>query len=160
MKAAFLDRDGIINVERGDYTWLVEHFKFTHGLFPFLRNLREKGYELIVITNQGGINKGLYEKEDVEYLHEYMKKELEKEGIDLLDVYYCPHHDKFQKCLCRKPGSQMIEKAIAVHGIDPASSFMIGDKQRDADAGERAGVKGIVVEPNPDWSAVNIEDLL
>ena len=156
MKALFLDRDGIINKERGDYTWLPEHFEFTENLFPFLRSKMAEGFALIVITNQGGIEKGLYEKKDVENLHKYMSDQLLKEDIKILDVFYCPHHDIFEKCLCRKPASLLIEKAIAIHGIDRSESIMLGDRQRDVDAAYGAGVKGQVISSNPNWNNVKV----
>jgi D-glycero-D-manno-heptose 1,7-bisphosphate phosphatase len=74
-----------------------------------------------------------------------------KYDITFLEIYYCPHHPDYNgNCLCRKPGSQMIEKAIARFNIDPSQSYFIGDKQRDVDAGSAVGVKGILVESNPD----------
>ena len=157
MKVIFLDRDGIINRERGDYTWLPSQFEFTTNLFDFLRNKSSEGFSFIVITNQGGINKGLYDKEDVENLHNFMIKKLEEENIQILDIYYCPHHSDFQKCLCRKPGSLLFEKAIAVYSIDQKASFMIGDRQRDIEASEKAGIRGVLLESNPDWRNVKLE---
>jgi len=151
MKVIFLDRDGVINKERGEYTWLEEQFVFTDNLFDFLREYRDKGFQFIVITNQGGINKGLYKKSDVEALHHWMRECLRKENIELLDIYYCPHHSIFQKCLCRKPNSQLLEKAIAVYGIDKKKSYMIGDNQRDIEAAERTGVNAVLVEANLNW---------
>ena len=151
MKVLFLDRDGVINKERGDYTWLKEQFIFTDNLFEYLRKQRDKGFQFVVITNQGGINKAIYEESDVEELHQWMKELFKKEGIELLDIFYCPHHSNFQKCLCRKPNSQMLEKAIAIHGIDRGNSYMIGDTERDVEAAKGAGVKGILVQANLDW---------
>ncbi len=81
MKVIFLDRDGVINKERGDYTWLREQFVFTDNLFEFLRKQRDKGFQFVVITNQGGINKGLYEKEHIEELHNWMIGRMADEGI-------------------------------------------------------------------------------
>ena len=159
MKALFLDRDGIINKERGDYTWRKEDFEFTEGLTGFLKRALEKNYVLIVVTNQGGIEKGLYSMADVEGLHLWMTNELKKEGIDILDIYYCPHHDKFQRCLCRKPGSLLLEKATAIYSIDKENSLMIGDRRRDVEAAERIGIKGMIVDSNPDWSKVEINSL-
>lgn len=156
MKAIFLDRDGIINIERGDYTWLKEDFVFTSGLFDFLRKLSALNFKFVVITNQGGVNKSLYSIDQVNELHLYMLNELKKEGIEVLDVFYCPHHIDFQRCLCRKPASQMLEKAIALYDIDVQKSYLIGDKESDVEAGQRVGVKGILLDSNPDWSKMNL----
>jgi D-glycero-D-manno-heptose 1,7-bisphosphate phosphatase len=86
-------------------------------------------------------------------MHDYLDKELEKHQIKITEVYYCPHHPLTSECLCRKPGSLLVEKAIAKYRIDPSVSWFIGDKQRDMDAGAAAGVKGILIEPNEDWTS-------
>ena len=108
---------------------------------------------LIVITNQGGISRGQYTREDVEALHHHLNKLLEKEGAAVDEFYYCPHHSDHEKCLCRKPLPLMIQKAMAQFGIDPKQSWMIGDSQRDMEAGRAAGLKTILVESNG-----NLED--
>ncbi len=147
-KAIFLDRDGVINVERGDYTWLLEDFKLNDGLIEALKIFREKKYHLIVITNQGGIAKGLYKKEEVEYLHLHLVRALKNHRIELAEIYYCPHHPDIGKCICRKPDSQLLEKAIARFSIDASLSYFIGDADRDVEAGKKAGVKTIKIDPN------------
>lgn len=151
-KALFLDRDGVINVERGEYTFRKEDFLFTPGLIPFLTVARSKGYLLIMISNQGGISRGIYTFRDVETLHSWMQRELEKEGVALDDIYYCPHHDAVEQCLCRKPQPLMLLKAMARHDIDPAQSLFVGDSARDAEAGRRAGVRVLKIVPNEDLS--------
>lgn len=157
MKVLFLDRDGIINIERGDYTWRREDFQFTEHLFEFLRKFKEADYQFIVITNQGGINKGLYTTEDVESVHSFMKAGFKKEGLTLLDVFYCPHHSNFQKCLCRKPGSLMLEKAMALFDVDKKYSLMLGDTDRDVEAAKAAGIKGFLIPKNPDWLDITLD---
>lgn len=160
MNVIFLDRDGVINKERGDYTWKVEQFTFTENLFPFLRHWTNKGYKFIVITNQGGINKGIYSHEDVSILHQWMKSELNSEGIEILDVFYCPHHSDYQKCLCRKPGSLLIEKASAIHQVNFENSIMIGDRERDVLAATTIGLRGYLVNSNPNWDSIDLNDLI
>lgn len=150
-KAIFLDRDGIINVEIGDYIKRFEDFTLIPQLGEALRLLQSKGFLLVVITNQGGLAKKLYTTEELDKMHEYLVSEMAKYGVRFEEIYYCPHHPDYNgKCLCRKPGSQMVEKAIARFNIDPSQSYFIGDKQRDIDAGNAVGVKGILVESNPD----------
>ena len=153
-KAVFLDRDGVINIERGQYTYLISDFEFVEGIFENLKKLSDAGFLLIVISNQGGIEKEYYDYKDVEKLHEFMKVEFKKHGISCKEIYYCPHHSDFQKCLCRKPGSLLIEKAIARFQIDPARSYMIGDQKRDETAGKKAGVTGFLVERNHNISEI------
>ena len=117
-KAIFLDRDGVVNIERGEYTWKVEDFELTVGLVGFIKVVKQKGFLVIIISNQGGVGKGLCSIDDVEKAHQYLREELAKENLQLTDIYYCPHHPKTGKCLCRKPESVMLEKAIAKYQID------------------------------------------
>lgn len=154
-KAIFLDRDGVINRDILDYTWQVRDFVFLEGVFEACKELQKKGYLLIVITNQGGIAKGLYTHDDVNKLHELMRKAFREHDITITEIYYCPHHDVTGKCLCRKPGSLLVEKAIARFNIDPSQSYFIGDRERDILAGAGAGVKGIQVEVNDDLRKIS-----
>lgn len=147
-KAIFLDRDGVINYDPGDYTYNLSEFRLNDGIIENLKRLFDHGFLLILITNQGGISKKLYTHKDVEEIHQYFKNELQKVHVELSEVYYCPHHSLNEKCLCRKPGSLMIEKALARFNIDPEKSYMIGDKSRDVECAENAGVKGIKVGIN------------
>ena len=147
-KAVFLDRDGVINRERGEYTWKKEDFTLNEGLYDFLKHAQQKGYLLIVISNQGGIQRGKYSLKDVEIIHQYLHDELTSHGIRLTDIYICPHHDKTERCFCRKPQSIMLEKAIARYHIDTTKSLFFGDSLRDMEAGNKVGIKSILIEPN------------
>jgi D-glycero-D-manno-heptose 1,7-bisphosphate phosphatase len=151
-KAIFLDRDGVINFDPGDYTYNLSEFKLNDGIIENLKRLYDNGYLLILITNQGGISKKLYSHTNVEEIHAYLAKELKKVGVQLAEIYYCPHHNINEECICRKPSSLMIEKAIARFDIDPKKSIMLGDKMRDVECAEGAGVKGIKVEINKNIS--------
>lgn len=147
-KAVFLDRDGVINRERGEHTWRLEDFEILPQVAEALKALHAAGWLTIVISNQSGVALGLYTLRDVEELHRYLHHRLAEAGTALDAVYYCPHHPDHGRCLCRKPGSLLLERAIARHGIDPARSIMIGDRERDVQAAEAAGVKGALVEAN------------
>jgi D-glycero-D-manno-heptose 1,7-bisphosphate phosphatase len=148
-KTIFLDRDGVINDNSvAYYVYKTEDFIINPGVIKSLKLFQSKGYQLIVITNQGGIAKKQYDNQDVELLNEHLKNELHKEGIKLKDIFHCPHHSDISKCLCRKPGSLLFEKAIAKYHVDISASFMIGDSERDIVASEKVGVKGIKVEAN------------
>lgn len=139
-KAVFLDRDGILNVERGDYVWLLEDFKIVPGIIEVLKKLKADGYLLIVITNQAGITKGRYTREEMRKCHDYFQ---EKTG-DIIDhFYYAPNHPSFSESLLRKPDSLMWEKAIARYDIDIENSWMIGDKERDLIPAQKLGMKTI-----------------
>jgi D-glycero-D-manno-heptose 1,7-bisphosphate phosphatase len=147
-KAVFLDRDGVLNKERGEYTYKTVDFEWVPDAIKALKLLNENGFELIIISNQGGVSKNLYTKTDIFNIENAIKQPLEKYGINILDTFYCPHHDAIEKCLCRKPKSLMLEKAIAKHNIDPEQSYFIGDSDRDMIAGQQVGVKGILMQPN------------
>ncbi len=147
-KVVFLDRDGVINIEPGQYTYQVEKFTIVPGLFDALNILKDKGYQFIVITNQGGISKEIYNHEAVSSVHEYMLEQFRQAGVDVLDIYYCPHHSVNEQCICRKPDSQMLEKAIARYEVDKTKSYFIGDNVTDMGAADNAGVKGIKITAN------------
>lgn len=147
-KAVFLDRDGIINFEPGHYTCSAGDFIINEGVGESIKLLKDKGFLVIVISNQGGIAKGLYSHEDVLEMHIKLCEYLSEFNARVDDFYYCPHHEAVSKCLCRKPGSLMFEKAVAVYDIDPFVSFMIGDGERDIIAAGKVGLKGIKVSPN------------
>jgi D-glycero-D-manno-heptose 1,7-bisphosphate phosphatase len=148
-KAIFLDRDGVLNHEINDYICKVEDFEVLEFQIPPLRKLYNEGYMLIVITNQGGIALKRYTEEDLAQMHQILFDTYKKEGAIFTDAYHCPHHPTVNDpCLCRKPGSGMLLDAISKYNIDPALSVMIGDKPRDVEAANGAGVKGILITPD------------
>jgi D-glycero-D-manno-heptose 1,7-bisphosphate phosphatase len=157
-KAIFLDRDGVINHDPGDYTTQISEFIILPGVVPALQEFTKQGYCIVVITNQGGIAKERYTFDDFYEIDAYMRKTFLDADIDYLETYFCPHHDAISHCLCRKPHPGMIEKALAVHNIDAAASFMIGDKYRDLEASEAAGVRGIKIDVNQDLRTVLIPE--
>ncbi len=135
-KAVFLDRDGTINVDK-HYLYRVKDFEFLPGAIEGMKAFQDAGYLLIVITNQSGIARGYYTEENYNILTNYMKSELEKKGVFLTDVLYCPHHPeaiipKYKKeCECRKPKLGLFFEAINKWDIDVNESVAIGDKMRD-----------------------------
>ena len=148
IKVIFLDRDGVINFEPRDYTYSIDRFKIVYGLFEALHLLKDKGYQFIVITNQGGISKGIYNHKAVNTVHGYMQDCFKENNIDLLDIYYCPHHSVNENCICRKPDSQMLEKAIARYEVNKFHSYFIGDSDRDILAAEKVGITGVKIDAN------------
>jgi D-glycero-D-manno-heptose 1,7-bisphosphate phosphatase len=140
VKAAFLDRDGVINEDFG-YVGKIENFKFKEGIFELLKLLQELGYALFIVTNQSGIARSYYSEEDFYKLTEWMKNELKKRGIEIKDVEFCPHHPDFTgECECRKPKPGMILNLAEKYKIDLKNSIMIGDKKSDMEAAKRAGI--------------------
>lgn len=155
-KAALLDRDGVINHDPGDYTTSLSEFTILPGVVETLVKLTQKGYGIVVITNQGGIAKGKYTLADFYEIDTYMRGVFQDAGVHFLDTYFCPHHDAFGRCLCRKPGSGMVEKALARHNLVADQCFMVGDKMRDLEAADNAGVKGVKIEVNQDLRTVTL----
>jgi len=141
VKAAFLDRDGVINIDTG-YVGRIKDFKFKDGIFELLKLLQNLGFTLFIVTNQSGIARGYYNEEDFYKLTEWMKEEFKKEGIEIKDVRFCPHHpDITGECECRKPKPGMILELAKEYGIDLKNSIMIGDSDRDIEAAKRAGIE-------------------
>lgn len=148
-KAIFLDRDGVLNREKYDYITKTEDFEILEYQIPPLKKLYEEGYLLIIITNQGGIAQQRYTEETLAEMHHLLGQKFLKAGAEITHAYYCPHHPTISgDCSCRKPKSGMILEAIATYSIDPGLSVMIGDKPRDVEAANGAGVKGILIAPD------------
>ena len=143
-KAAFLDRDGVINIDHA-YVHKIDEFEWVPGVLEAARRLYDAGFVLIVVTNQSGIGRGYYSEEDFSRLTEWMKERFAEAGAPLAGVYFCPHHpekalDKYRlNCNCRKPRPGMLLKAAEELDLDLARSVMFGDKPGDATAGKLAG---------------------
>lgn len=156
-KAVFFNRDGTLNCDEGfDYIYRQEDVHFNPGVVEGLKKLQDAGYLLFIVTNQGGIAKGIYTHEQVKEVHDYMCAEFAKNGICITRIYYCPHHESVKTCVCRKPSPYMINLAIEEFNIDRNRSYMIGDSPRDTKAAEAAGIKSIKIHKNQDITpAVN-----
>ena len=140
-KVLFLDRDGVINVEK-DYLYKIEDFEFIDGIIDLCAFYQDNGYKIIVVTNQSGIARGYYTEEDFVRLTTWMIKEFFKQGISISKVYHCPHHPSISgNCECRKPNPGMLFEAGKDFMIDFSKSIIIGDKERDIEAGLNAGLK-------------------
>ena len=140
-KALFLDRDGVINVEK-DYLYKIEDFEFIDGIFDLCKRYQESGYIIIVVTNQSGIAREYYNEDEFNMLTSWMIKEFAKYSVNIKKVYYCPHHpDITGKCDCRKPNAGMLLSAQKEFNIDLQNSILIGDKERDIEAALNAGLR-------------------
>lgn len=137
-KALFLDRDGTINDEK-DYLYKMEDFKFIDSTVELCKLAQEKGFLLIVVTNQSGVARGYYTEDDMNNCNNYMIDEFAKKGITITDVFCCPYLDSIHPD--RKPNSGMFIKAIKKYNIDVNKSYSFGDKERDVEAAKNAGIK-------------------
>jgi D-glycero-D-manno-heptose 1,7-bisphosphate phosphatase len=144
-KAAFIDRDGVLNEERA-FIHRIEDFTFLPGAVEALRLLKGEGYRLVVITNQSGIARGLYSEADYLALTEHIRAQLAAGDVPLDAVEYCPHLPDAPvaryrlDCDCRKPKPGMLRRAIQALDIEPAASFLVGDRLSDLEAGRAAGI--------------------
>ena len=153
-KAIFLDRDGTINIEK-NYLYKIEEFEFEKGVIEGLKILQNLGFKLIVISNQSGISRGYYTKEQADELFKYMVEELEKLGIIITKVYYCPHYE--ENCNCRKPKLGLFYKAKDEADINFSKSYAIGDKMRDVAICEKEPVKGFIITKEHVKKMKNVE---
>jgi D-glycero-D-manno-heptose 1,7-bisphosphate phosphatase len=144
-RAAFLDRDGVINVDHG-YVCRREDFEFLPGVLAACARLHGLGFALVVVTNQAGIGRGLYGEDDFRRLTAWMTAQFGAAGAPLAGVYHCPHHpeaalgDYRRACGCRKPAPGMLLAAARELALDPARSVLFGDKASDIGAALAAGV--------------------
>jgi D-glycero-D-manno-heptose 1,7-bisphosphate phosphatase len=153
-KAVFLDRDGVLNHEQGDYIRRIEDFIILDN-FDALKTLQDKGYLLLVATNQGGLAKGWYTEEELGKMHKLLKDTYNEHGVEIMDFFYCPHHPNFTgDCDCRKPKPGLLLQGIEKYNLDPARSYFIGDRERDVEAGTAAGVKGILIDSDQPLSTI------
>ena len=141
-KAIFLDRDGVINIEK-NYLYKIEDFEFISGVIDAMKYLQYKGYLLFIITNQSGIRRGYYTKDDFNNLTSWMIEVLKKQNITISQVEYCPHTPD-DNCTCRKPRTGMIDNILANFDIDLENSWLIGDKSSDILCAKNANIKNTI----------------
>lgn len=146
-KAVFFDRDGVLNVDKA-YLYKIEELEWVDGAVEAVAYLTRLGYLVFVVTNQSGIARGYYTVAEMEMLHRYMAAEIAAGGGKIEKFYYCPHlptgtvTEYAVDCDCRKPKPGLILQALQEYAVDMEKSFLIGDKKRDVEAAEAAGIKG------------------
>ncbi|MDD4617255.1 MAG: HAD family hydrolase [Alphaproteobacteria bacterium] len=144
-KALLLDRDGVINEDTG-YIGTVEAFSFLPGVFPFLREVRARGYRLTILTNQAGVARGFYTIDDYERLTSFMLERFREEAIEIDLILACFEHEKgvlpihARQSFWRKPSPGMVLEAIRSLHLDPVRSAFIGDKLTDMEAAIAGGI--------------------
>ncbi len=163
-KAIILDRDGVINIERGTYTWRLEDFQYMPDFWEFLRKMQARGFIFLSITNQSGIAKGIYSLADFEKIRRKILSDSKKQGVPILEMLYCPHHPDISLCLCRKPKSLLYEKLVAKYDLDVANSWMLGDKERDLIPAKKLGMQTMLIGngnlPYADVRAENMKEAI
>ena len=153
MRLIVLDRDGVINVDREDYVKSSEELQFIPGSLEAMARLTRAGYDLVIATNQSGIGRGLYSREDVDAIHRRLVRAAACRGARISDIYICPHAP-LAGCDCRKPASGLLRKIASDFGIDPARLIMIGDTSKDVRAIRAVGGRPILVRTGQGKSAV------
>lgn len=149
--AIFMDRDGTL-IKDKDYLSDPGEVEWFPGVFRALKNLRDFGFELIIVTNQSGVARGYFDEETVQGVNDRIRKDLTREGIEITDIYYCPSHpeaevEKYRRNLhLRKPAPGMLEKAVVEHELDTSGSYMVGDKLSDVECGARIGCTTVLVK--------------
>lgn len=152
-EAIFLDRDGTIAIDVG-YCKRPEDFKLYPDSAMAIKQMNEIGYRVIVITNQSGLGRGYFTEEDLMLVHKELKWQLRLIGAYVDAIYYCPHAPDERygykwSCRCRKPETELLEKAAEKYSIDFSKSWMIGDQPMDISAGAMVGCKTICVKRHP-----------
>ena len=145
-KVIILDRDGTIVVDR-NYLSDPADLEFEVGAAEGLRSMYERGYRLVVITNQSGVGRGLFSLERLEEIHDRLRQMAESIGVRFERIYYCPHAPD-AGCLCRKPQIGLLKQAASELGFDLSSAVVIGDKMSDVESGHRAGATTVFVAAN------------
>ncbi len=148
MKVAFLDRDGVIN-EEVNYLHKKEDFKYTYKCVDALQKIKSLGYEIVIVTNQAGIGKGIFTRKQYDDLTSFMLRDLSSHGIKVLEVMFCPHvmgaklAEYNVDCFFRKPNPGMIKYICEKYLVNPKDAFLIGDKVCDVQAGLAAGIDDV-----------------
>ncbi len=149
-KAVFLDRDGTIN-EEVNYLHTLDDLRIIDGVCRGIKRLNDAGFLVVVVTNQSGVARGLFDEEFLDALHREMSNQLDRCGARIDAFYYCPHHPSEGKgiyradCTCRKPLPGLIERACVDLSIDINRSFVVGDSQRDMKLAWKAGARSVLV---------------
>ncbi len=152
-RALLLDRDGVINVNHG-YVHTPDKFDFIDGIFDLCLAATQRGYLLIVVTNQAGIGRGYYDEAAFHALSDWMRARFRAHGSEIAHVYFCPDHPEHgigrykRESEFRKPNPGMILAAAADFDLDLAACVLVGDKPSDMQAGRAAGVgRNLLYEP-------------
>jgi len=143
----FLDRDGVININRDDYVKSIDEFIFLPHAINAIKKLNDLGFKIIIITNQSVINRGIMSENELKKIHFYMINELNKHDCKIEKIYFCPHRPD-ENCSCRKPNLGLMKKALSDFYIDISKSWLIGDSTSDIELANNVDLKSIKIERN------------
>lgn len=144
ISAIILDRDGVINLDSPDYIKSLEEFVLIPGSVQAISDLSKAGWPVFVITNQSGLQRGLYDEASLAEMHRYLYKEVSKLGGDIHAIYYCPHHPD-SECECRKPKPGLFHQLALEHHIDLSQAYYVGDKATDIEVAIQINAKPVLV---------------
>ena len=157
--SVILDRDGVIN-DHQNYVNTPDDFHLFSTAGPSIRRLNDAGFKVYVATNQGGVGLGYMTMSDIQHVHDTMQEQLAVFGATLEDIAVCPHAPH-AGCSCRKPKPGMLLQLSETHGFNLKESYMVGDRETDVQAGQRAGCKTIFIGSGPsaaDWTANDLAE--
>ena len=143
-KVVFLDRDGTISRDSPDHIKSWDELHFLPNAKQGIKLLNDDGFNIIIITNQSVIARGMVTIEGLDFIHQNMIKELEDYGCKIHKIYYCPHHPD-DGCNCRKPNPGLLLKAAQENNIDTSKSYMVGDRMMDVEVGKAVDCKTILI---------------
>ena len=139
-----LDRDGVINADSDAYIKSLDEWRPLPGAIDAMARLYHAGYRLAVITNQSGLARGLFQRSDLEAMHQRLAELLDAQGARIDALYFCPHGPD-DGCDCRKPAPGMFLRLASEHGVDLSATWALGDAYRDIQAAEAAGARPALV---------------
>ena len=157
MKVVFLDRDGVVNTYPGDklYVTNVKEFKIISGSIEGIKKFNDKNFKIFIISNQAGVEKGLYTYKDLTRMNQRLLKELHRHKAFIDGIYYCTHSEE-TNCDCRKPKTGLVDDFIKENDetADWENSIMVGDRDSDKQFAKNIGVKFIEMETNGDFNEI------
>jgi len=160
-RAIFLDRDGTITIDTG-YPSDPDEVELLPGAADGLRTLRDRGWALVLVSNQSAVGRGIITLEQAQAVHDRLLVALRASGVEFDGAYYCPHTPD-DACECRKPRSGLLRRAATELRLDLAGSVMVGDRQSDVEAGRDAGCTTVLLGPgegDPDVRATDWAELV
>lgn len=162
MLTIILDRDGVVLKERGEYTFKISDCEVLGYNIDALKTYSDslnESCQFFILTNQGGIAKGLYTSKEVDAIHMLIQSEFRSRGLSIVEFYVCPHHHDFGNCICRKPKAGLYEKIVAKYNLRPNQCIMIGDKERDVEPAKAMGMQTVLIESNAKLGQNNLANL-